>query len=198
MKTFVLALLLAIAAPRAGAADAVPADVAAFTRSYLQTMQEKGMAGIVPLLHPDAQAAMKEQLLEPLRAPGREYAIKRDFGPDAKLAELEDMAAEDLVRKLFAARSEDLGDPGKMMQAMEIIGVVSEGETQFVVVRSVADVHGQKITNLSVTPLRRYKGEWRAMLTTTREGTRRSLERPDWSGVDRPAPPAPPPPPSRK
>jgi hypothetical protein len=167
---WVLFALLGVSS--ASGAETVPPDVAAFTRQFMTAMQKEGMPGMVPLLHPDAQASMKEQLLTMYRGDGKEELIRRTFGADTKLADIEALPPDQFLARAMARLNADVGDTSKLIQSLDIIGVVRERDTVYVVTRSVGEAMGQKVTSVAVTPLRRHNDQWRAMLTSTIEGTR--------------------------
>jgi hypothetical protein len=194
MKFISIAAVAALTISQAMAADSVPSDIAAFTREYLEAMQAKGLAGVAPLLHPEAQESLRSQLLDMYRKDKSGYQREAAFGDDVTIDELEAMSAEQFLAKAMSATADRTGDVGKMMKSIDIIGVVRDGETVHVVSRSVADVFGQKVTSIVVTPLRRYNNRWRALLTSTTEGKPTPAPRSTIGEV----PPLPPPPPPRR
>ena len=198
MKNLVVAAIAALALSRAFAAEPVPADVAEFSRTYLAALQEKGMAGIVPMLHPEAQAAFKSQLMVMYGQEGRESVVRRTFGDDMTIAKLEAMPDEEFLTRAMQSHAEYLGaDAGKSVQSIAIVGVVREGELIHVITRTVADVLGQTVTAVEVTQLKRHGKEWRALLATTFTGEPRATPRPRALEGVAPPPPPPPPPPRR-
>lgn len=193
MKPLLFLAFAATAIARSIAAEPIPADVAAFSRNYFSTMQEKGLAGVLPFLHPEALLDYKAQVLAVYRIDKGGRMTRAVFGEKATLAELEAMPAEKFLAKALAHTSDRMGqDVGKMLQSVEVIGVVPEGELVHAVSRSVAIVFGQKITTVSVTTLKRHRGEWRAMMESKTEGEMKL----DGGPLDG-APPPPPPPPIR-
>ena len=136
---------------------------------YFDVLKRKDYSTAATYLHPDALAEFREMMgfLSEIPPDARASVYSQLFGPDATVDSVASLSDTEYFAAFFAAVMSLAEAAGEVdFGAMEILGEVTEGEdTVHLVIRNRASVGEIEVEGLEVVSLRKYEGDWKALLS---------------------------------
>ena len=144
-----------------------------FAQSYIAAMQTADWSTAAQLMHPDALAEFKTMFV-PLVGMDKSGEVAQSLFGAADSAALANTPADSVFARFMTAITGASPDLWELMSGAqtEIIGHVLEGDTGIahVVFRMHMTMDGITARKVDAMPVKRYEGQWRALLTGNIEG----------------------------
>ena len=156
----VLLLSLLLASPAVQASD-TPESVA---RAYIAAINANGMEAGADFFHPDEQKRLKD-MLQPVYD-----AIPEDDPAHGMGNVLRKMQADEFARRMMRLSEAQLDGARVVVDRLDILGSVAEGETVHLVARTNFTIGAVSFSKLQVISLKPYQDGWKLMLSGDIEG----------------------------
>jgi hypothetical protein len=150
-------------------AATTPADPAAIqvAQAYLMAINARGMAGGVPLLHPEDLVSFKRlmvPILEAERDAGRRTLLNATFGREAQLTDARVADPDDFFGRFARVVSARQIEAPTRFDTLAPLGSIPEAEQLHVLFRTLTGVGQAQTQRLVVVTLRRSGGDWKVSL----------------------------------
>lgn len=168
MKYLLNLLLLSLffSSPAVQASDS-PESV---TRAYIAAINTGGMEASVDFFHPDELKRLKDMLLPVYDA------IPEDDPAHGMGKVARSMSTEEFARRIMRLSEAQLDGNRVLVDRLDILGSVTEGETVHLVARTNFSIAKVGFSKLQVVSLKPYQGGWKLLLSGDIEGMVQAMQ----------------------